>query len=124
MWSRNQRQAATRLFLRRLGLIALFALVVFAASGVWGVYWKERESAGRRTEAETERADLEKRQGQLSADIERLESDRGLEETLREQYGLAERGEQLIVIVDSAAASIEGTSTSHGWLERIFRWPW
>lgn len=122
MWSRNQRQAAARLFLRRLGLIALFVLVVFAASGVWGVYRKERESAERRADAEAERADLEEREGQLSADIERLESDRGLEETLREQYSLAERGEQLIVIVDSAATSIEATSTSHGWLERIFWW--
>lgn len=122
MWSRNQRQAATRLFLRRLGLLALFALVVFAASGVWGVYRKERESAERRTEAETARADLEEREGQLSADIERLKSDRGLEETLREQYGLAERGEQLIVIVDSAATSIHGTSTRRGLFRRIFRW--
>ncbi|MBI2612442.1 hypothetical protein HYW59_01340 [Candidatus Kaiserbacteria bacterium] len=124
MWSRNQRQAAARLFLRRLGLVALFVLVVFAAAGVWGVYQKEQESAERRAEAEAARTDLEERQGQLSADIERLESDRGLEEALREQYSLAERGEQLIVIVDTAATSIEATSTSRGWLGRIFHWPW
>lgn len=122
MWSRNQRQAATRLFLRRLGLLVLFALVVFAASGVWGVYLKERESAERRTEAETARADLEKREGQLSADIERLKSDRGLEQTLREQYGLAERGEQLIVIVDTAAATTGETSSSRGLLRKLFWW--
>lgn len=122
MWTRNQRQTAARLFLRRLGLLALFALVVFAASGVWGVYQKERESGERRAEAETERADLEKRQNQLSTDIERLRTDRGLEETLRQQYGLAERGEQLIVIVDAAAATTGETSSSRNWFQKLFWW--
>lgn len=122
MWSRNQRQTAARLFLRRLGLLALFALVVFAVSGVWGVYRKERESAARRADAETERTDLEKRQDQLSADIERLRTDRGLEETLRQQFGLAERGEQLIVIVDAAAATSGEESSSRSWFRRIFQW--
>ncbi len=123
MWTRNQRQIAARLFLRRLGLLALVALMLLAASGVWGVYWKERESRERRAEAETERADLEKRQKQLSADIERLESDRGLEEMLREQYGLAERGEGLIVIVERpTSAPIRATSTVREWLRKAFWW--
>ncbi|MBI4080034.1 hypothetical protein HY414_02310 [Candidatus Kaiserbacteria bacterium] len=122
MWSRNQRQTAAGLFLKRLGLLALFALVIFAASGVWGVYHKERESAARRVQAEGELAELEQREMQLTADIERLGSDRGLEEALREQYALAERGEKLIVIVDSANDSSNATSTRRGWWQRLFRW--
>lgn len=121
MWSRNQRQAAARLFLRRLGLLALVALVLLAVPGVWGVFQKERESAERRAEAETERADLERRQKQLSADIEQLESDRGIEEMLREQYGLAERGEGLIVIVERPiSAPTRATSTLREWFWKTF----
>ncbi|MBI2611002.1 hypothetical protein HYW60_03670 [Candidatus Kaiserbacteria bacterium] len=124
MWSRNQRQTATRLFLKRLGLLALAALALFAASGVWGVFQKERESASRKAEAELERADLLARQQQLSADIEMLESDRGLEETLREQYGFAERGEGLIVIVERpTSAPIHATSTLREWFRKTF-WRW
>ncbi|OGG57413.1 hypothetical protein A2853_00615 [Candidatus Kaiserbacteria bacterium RIFCSPHIGHO2_01_FULL_55_17] len=122
MWTRNQRQSATRLFLRRLGIVALFVFVIVALSGVWGVYRKERESRTLRAQAEGEYVDLAARQAQLAADIERLGSDRGREEALREQYGLAERGEGLIVIVDSVPMSPEATSTSRGWLGRLFPW--
>lgn len=120
MWSRNQRQAAARLLLKRLGLALLFALVFFASFGVWGIYRKERESNKWRADAEAERADLEARNAKLSGDIERLKSDRGLEQALREQYALAEYGEQLIVIVDAAAISQEATSTSRNWFSRLF----
>ena len=78
MWSRNQRQSAVRLFLRRLGLLALLVVVFGAASSVWGVYQKERESKKLRAQAETERADLLERQGRLESDIATLRTDRGL----------------------------------------------
>ncbi len=123
MWSRNQRQSAVRLFLRRLRLFGLLVLVVIAASGAWGVYRKERESATRRAEAERERTDLLERQSQLEGDLARLKTDRGLEETLREQYALAERGEKLIVIVDPPAPTpSKATSTVREWLRKTFWW--
>jgi|SRR3989344_4846727 len=123
MWSRNQRQSAVRLFLRRLGLLALLVVVFGAASSVWGVYQKERESKKLRAQAETERADLLERQGRLESDIATLRTDRGLEEALREQYALAERGEQLIVIVDPPTAEpIHATSTVQQWLSNLFWW--
>lgn len=123
MWSRNQRTIAARLFLKRLGLLALFILVVIAASGVWGVFQKERETAARRAEAEALRVDLEARAKKLQADIMTLRSDRGLEATLRAQYGLAEEGEGLIVIVEPPATKeAEATSTSRDWFSKIFWW--
>src|SRR3989344_5497098 len=100
MWSRNQRQNAVRLFLRRLGMLALLGLIAVSISGVWGVYKKERESAELRAQIERERADLKARRALLESDLNSLKTDRGIEEALREQYALAENGEQLIVIVD------------------------
>lgn len=123
MWSRNQRHSAARLFLKRLGLLALFILALLAASGVWGVFQKERETAARRAEAEALRVDLETREKKLRADITTLQSDRGLEATLRAQYGLAEEGEGLIVIVEPPAAKQgEATSTPRDWFSTIFWW--
>lgn len=121
MWTRNQRQAAARLFLKRLGLVGLFAFVLVAASGVWGVYEKERESSERRREAEAELNDLLLRKEKLSSEMEKLKSDRGLEETLRKQFGLAEHGEGLIVIVEQGpATSASATSTFRDWLRQTF----
>src|SRR3989344_628717 len=121
MWSRNQRQNAVRLFLRRTGLLALLFLVFLAASGAWGVYEKERESKKLRLLAEAEREDLFMRQAQLESDTTQLKTDRGLEEALREQFALAERGGQLIVIVDPPTpVPIHATSTIGEWLGNLF----
>ena len=123
MWSRNQRQNAVRLFLRRLGMLALLGLIAVSVSGVWGVYKKERESAELRAQVERERGDLIARQALLESDLDRLKTDRGIEEALREQYALAENGEQLIVIVDpQGPPAVEATSTVREWLRKFFWW--
>lgn len=124
MWTRNQRQGAARLFLRRLGLLVLLAVALTAASGVWGVYKKERESAKQRAEAENNRADLEARQAQIEADIAELRTDRGVEEALREQYALAEQGEGLIVIVDPEVPQPAQATTTVMEKIRDFLWFW
>ena len=106
-----------------MGMVALLVVVFGAASSAWGVYQKERESKKLRTQAEAERADLLERQGRLEGDIAELGTDRGLEEALREQYALAERGEQLIVIVEPPEAEpIQATSTVREWLSNLFWW--
>ena len=88
------------------------------------MYKKERESAILRVQAENERADLLKREARLKEDIDTLGTDRGLEEALREQYALAERGEGLIVIVEpQTPESVQATSSDAlKWFQKIFFW--
>ena len=120
---RHKRDPA-RLFLKRISLAALLFAVALAASGVWDVYQKERESAALRRQAENERADLLDREMRLKEDIAKLQTDRGMEEALREQYALAEGGEGLIIIVEPPAPlPIQATSsTVIEWLQRAFPW--
>jgi len=116
----RQRRDPARVFLRRLGLLALLGAVVVAGSGVWNVYQKERESAGLREQAENHQADLLEREGRLKKDIATLQTDRGMEAALREQYSLAEQGEGLIVIVDpQTPESVQATSTWGGWVHKF-----
>lgn len=124
MLSRNQRQNAVRLFLRRLLMLALLILMAVSLSGVWGVYRKDRESAELRTQAERERADLLDRKALLESYLASLKTDRGIEKSLREQYALAENGEQLIIIVDpNIPEPIKATSTVREWIRKtIWRW--
>jgi len=123
MWSSQQRNKATRLFLRRLGLLGLFLLVVVGTFGVWGVYRKEQESAALRAQAEGEKAELVQRQTQLGSDIAKLKTARGMEEALREQYALAEQGERLIVIVDApTSAPVAATTTIFEKIKQAFSW--
>ena len=122
--SRYRRDPA-RLLLRRLGILALAGLLAFAASGVLGVYKKAEDTAALRAQAEAEYADLLDREEHLLKDTERLATDRGMEEALRIQYGLAGEGEGLIVIVEpQIPASVQETSSSiTRWFRNIFkRW--
>ncbi|QQG38349.1 MAG: hypothetical protein HYS26_02250 [Candidatus Kaiserbacteria bacterium] len=122
-WSRQRNDLGRRL-LRRLGLLALLGVVVFAISGVWGVFGKARDSQTLRAEAEVARNDLLSREAQLEADLEKLRTDRGVEEELRTQYSLAGEGERLIVIVDpSSTTPIKATSSPIKlWFQKIFPW--
>src|SRR3990167_9845261 len=94
----GQRRAPLRLFGKRLFLALLVVLVVVAISGVWKAYRKEQESLSLRQEAEIQLADIAKRRDQLEADIAKLNTTRGMEEALREQYRLAKTVEHLIII--------------------------
>ena len=119
----RSRNDPVRLFGRRLILLGLFALIVLSAMGVWSAYQKEKESRLLRKEAEMQLGDLSKRQAQLDADIASLETDRGKEQVLREQYALAARGEGLIVIVDTPpVAPTRATSSLVDWLKKTFTW--
>ncbi len=67
--------------------------------------------------------DFAQRHSQLTGDIASLQTSRGMEEVLREQYALAARGEGLIVIVDEAPAeSVQATTTTI--LEKVKRFFW
>jgi len=119
----RSRNDPVRLFGRRLILFALFVIIVFSVAGVWSAYKKERESRALRQEAEMQLGDLSKRQAQLDVDIASLETDRGKEQVLREQYALAARGEGLIVIVDTPpVAPARATSSLVDWLKKTFTW--
>lgn len=112
-----------RLIGKRLMLFLLLAAIFVAASGVLGVYKKEKESRILRMEAEARLADLASRKTQLEEDIYKLKTDRGMEEALREQYQLAKSGEGLIVIVDPPTPEpAEKTSPVMEWLSRTFTW--
>ncbi len=118
-----RRNDPVRLFGRRLMLVGLAVLIVAVGSGVWSAYHKQQESAALRTQAENQLADLSKRQAQLNTDIAKLETDRGKEEVLREQYALAAKGEELIVIVSPTTTAVQATSSPFAsWLHNTFPW--
>ena len=118
------RRDPLRLFGKRILLVLLFVLVVVAVSGVWKAYRKEQESHALRQEAEVQLADLIQRKAQLEEDIAKLNTPRGMEEALREQYLLAKKGEKLIIIVDHPTpAPIQAASSLGEWFRRTF-WSW
>jgi len=81
-------------------LILLLILLVLFAWKIFGLIGKLEDTHKNKKAEEAKIEDLEKRKAQLTSDIEKLGTDKGKEEILRQNFGLAKEGEQLIVIVD------------------------
>jgi cell division protein FtsB len=118
------RNNPAHLLIRRILLVALLAVIVWAILGVWQTYQKEQESASLRMRAENQLADLALREKQLQTSIAKLGTTRGVEEVLRQEYAIAGKGEGLIVIVDEPppASTTATSSFLGGWLHKAFPW--
>ena len=112
-----------KLLLKRLRLAGLLALLVVASAGVWNVFAKERESAELRSQSEEVRNELLAREGALKRDLGDLKTDRGMEQALREQYALASRGEEMIIIVEEGSSATSSTRIrERRWFDWFFSW--
>jgi len=107
-----------------MAILGLLALVVLAASGVWNAYQKERESGALRAQAQAQLNDLTTQQSELNSDINKLQTARGKEAVLRQQYALAAKGEGVIVIVNPSTSTEAATTSSAfvEWLHNTFPW--
>ena len=117
----GKRRDAIALLWQRLGILALLAILLVALSGVWDVYQKERESRTLREQSERQASELSQQASSLHENIAKLQTDRGKETVLREQYNVGKRGEQLIIIVEPEQPQpIEATSTIMRWVHKFF----
>ena len=100
----GSRNDPVRIFLKRLALAALIGLVVFGSWSVWGAWKKDQESAALNQQSQAALADLTSEQQNLQQNISSLQSERGREAALRQEYAVGKNGENLVIIVDSTTS--------------------
>lgn len=74
--------------------------VGYLVSVAWSAYAKERETSANTIAATTELEKLKLREVALQTELERLSTERGIEEEIREKFEVGKPGEHAIVIVD------------------------
>ncbi len=116
----GKRSDPVRLFARRIALLVLFVLVIAALSALWDVYKKEHESRILKNQAEAQLYTLNMQRDHLNTEIARLQTARGKEEMLRENYEMAKRGENMIVIIDPPTTP-HVVATSSGMMQWMHR---
>jgi cell division protein FtsB len=122
MTALRQRNDPTRLLWRRLGLLALLVVVCFAGWSVWGAWQKDQESAALDQESQANLQDLSAQQTTLQQNISQLETSRGKEAALRQEYSVGEQGENMIIIVDSSSTPPPPPPTFLDKLKNAFSW--
>lgn len=96
-----QQKKGFRNILQSRPILALLVILLFVfAWGVMGFMGKMEITIENRKIAEYKVAQLKQEKEKLSSDIAKLNTEGGVEESIREKFGLAKEGEAIIVIVE------------------------
>lgn len=85
------------------GVLAL--LLVWLMWLVWGIAQKEEIARHAAKDTEAELATLDAREAVLKSNLDELSTARGQEATLRETFGVARPGEEVIIVVPTTATT-------------------
>ena len=81
----------------------LFLLTIVVILFIWNIvslFGKLQETYKNKKIEQQKISDLENRKVKLSSDIDKLGTDKGKEEMIRENFGMVKEGEGVIVVVD------------------------
>ena len=86
-------------------LFVLAVLCILLIPGVFEVYQQERETRVNKNQQLSHLEELIEREEALQEEIDRLNTERGVEEEIRQKFEVAKEGERVIVIVDTPEVS-------------------
>ncbi len=81
-------------------LLFLSVLILFFIWNMIGLFDKMQDTIKNRKIVENKINELQKDKEKLSFDIVNLNTDKGIEESIRNKFGLAKEGEDMIVVVE------------------------
>ena len=104
----------------RLVLVVLLIIIAFLLNAVWSVYQKQAYTKENLNKTASSLNDLRAREKMLSSELDKLKTESGTEEEIREKYGLVKPNEEVIMMVDQkGATSTERTTADVGFWQSI-----
>ncbi len=119
----QEKRKLRRFLYSRITSVILLVIIFFILKGVWGVYEKQSIAKENLKKISTNFNTLLERELILTSEINRLKTDIGVEEEIREKYGLVKPGEEVLVIIDDdeVVGSPSISSGSNFW-QKIVDW--
>ncbi len=99
----------SKVFLIFLGIVILAFIY-----SMFGFVSKMEETGRNKKIVEDKVAELQKSKEKLSSDITSLQTQKGVEEDIREKFGLAKEGESMIMITDDNTSTPTKSENSSG----------
>lgn len=119
----QERRKLRKILYAKTTLAVLVLVLVLVARGAWGVHEKALIARAERAEALASLQDLSVRSQELQESLERLKSDQGVEEELRQKFAVAKSGEEVVVVVDETAQNGKNTQIAEtGFWDRFVAW--
>lgn len=99
----QERKKIRKILYSKATLIVLLVTLVFVVRGAWNIYKKAAIARAERDQVAKDLADMEGRTAELRTSLERLRSNHGIEEEVRQKFTVAKPGEDIVVVVDENA---------------------
>jgi cell division protein FtsL len=122
MKSFERRKKLKNLLHSKFVLFILLIVAVFLAKTVWNAYDNSRFARENLRIANMEKEELENRIGALQLEIDQFHTEAGIEEALREKFGVAREGEEAIILIEDAELNPELDFSGGGFWSRIKSW--
>jgi hypothetical protein len=81
-----------------VGIALLFILTLYIGYSVFELYGKYAEARDKKNTATAALLDAENRHSQVQSDLDKLSTERGREEVIREKFNVTKEGEGVVVI--------------------------
>ena len=119
----QEKRKIKRFFYSKVVLVCLLILIFLLLKMVWSVYEKQALTKDNLAKTATSFEGLQEREKMLSSSIDKLKTDSGIEQEIREKYGLVKPGEEVIVIVDGEdSTSSEPASSEISFWQKVKDW--
>ena len=98
----QERKKFRKILYSKASILVLLVGLVLVSRGAWSVHQKAEIARTERNESVRMLAELQGRNTALEASLERLKSDKGIEDEVRQKYAVARPGEEVVVVVDES----------------------
>jgi cell division protein FtsB len=125
MKEEKRRRELRSKILRRILILFLLCILWVCIRGTWSVYQKNNIAVASKKRQEEAHAALVLRKSELSDEVGRLESERGIEEEIRTSFPVSLPGEGVVVVTSEKIdeQKVENNDiTEDGFLEKIKNW--
>lgn len=106
----------------KITLFILLVLILLTLKATWGVYTKYSLTKENMEKSATNAEKLLARQDFLESEIDRLQTPAGVEQEIREKYGLVKEGEEVIVILPAEQDIDVKAEAPKSWWQKMKFW--
>lgn len=108
-------------------LVVIFGLIILFMYNIISLIEKERETVKKKNIAQEQLENLKDRQSSISKEIDKLKTEDGIEESIREKYQVVKPGEKIVIIVneedniDSGNDEFSKKNSFIGWIKGLYK---
>ncbi len=100
--------------------VILLVVTVLLMRGAWGMYGKMSAASQAQETAQVQLARVQMQRSGVTTTLTEITSKRGIEQQIRERYGVVRPGEGEIVVIHTIAASTTPVAFENTWWQKIF----